>query len=118
MIIPFQSNSVIIGAILLKSKNGRIKWEKEIIEKMILLYCKHNHGNGKGLCSDCRELLAYARKRLDMCKFGEDKTSCGRCSVHCYKPDMRERVRKVMRYVGPRMFLHHPLDAIRHAIYR
>lgn len=102
----------------MKFKNGRIKWEKETIEKMIRLYCRNNHRKGENLCPDCRELLEYTHKRLDMCKFGKEKTSCARCPVHCYKPEMRDRVRKVMRYAGPRMFLHHPMDAIRHAIYR
>ena len=66
------------------------------------------------LCPQCQALLDYAHKRLDHCKFGEDKPSCTRCPVHCYKPDMREQIRQVMRYSGPRMLLHDPIMAIRH----
>jgi len=36
--------------------------------------------------------------------------------VHCYKPAMRENIRAVMRYSGPRMISHHPLMAIQHLI--
>lgn len=31
-------------------------------------------------------------------------------------PDMKEKVKKIMRYSGPRMLLHHPELAIHHAI--
>ncbi|MDR2525428.1 MAG: nitrous oxide-stimulated promoter family protein, partial [Oscillospiraceae bacterium] len=34
----------------------------------------------------------------------------------CYRADMREKIRAVMRYAGPRMLLHHPVMAIRHFI--
>lgn len=66
------------------------------------------------LCSQCQSLLDYAHKRLEHCKYGEDKPSCTRCPVHCYKPAMREQIRQVMRYSGPRMLLHDPIMAIRH----
>ena len=60
------------------------------------------------------ELLAYAHARLDRCPFGEGKKTCRRCPVHCYKRDMRERMRQVMRYAGPRMIGVHPVAALRH----
>ncbi len=78
---------------------------------MIELWCRHSHGGG-GLCGECRELLEYSWARLDRCKFGEDKTKCHKCPVHCYRKDMRESIREVMRYSGPRMILHHPVEAI------
>ena len=46
----------------------------------------------------------------------ETKTFCSNCRVHCYKLEMRERIRKVMRFSGPRMLLYHPIMAIRHVI--
>lgn len=101
---------------------GRIRREKLVVEKMIRLYCRKNYGHRKegvmvdGLCEGCRELLEYAHKRLEYCKFGEGKASCQKCPVHCYKPEMRERIRVVMRFSGPRMILHHPIVAIRHLI--
>ena len=46
------------------------------------------------------------------------KTSCDACENHCYKPEMRERIRQVMRYSGPRMITKHPVAAIRHLLGR
>ena len=33
----------------------------------------------------------------------ETKTFCSACKVHCYKPEMREQIRTVMRWSGPLM---------------
>ena len=76
-----------------------------------------SHG-GPGLCGDCRELLEYSLARLDHCKFGNAKTKCHKCPVHCYRPDMREKIRTVMRFSGPRMLLYHPLEALRYLFSR
>lgn len=89
--------------------------EKETVSLMISLYCRKNHG-GKSLCPDCAALEAYARQRSEKCPFMETKTFCSNCKVHCYKPDMRERIRQVMRFSGPRMIFQHPLMAIHHVI--
>ena len=89
--------------------------EKALVSRMIALYCKKNHG-GKSLCPDCAALDAYARQRSDRCPFMETKTFCSNCQVHCYKPEMRERIRAVMRFSGPRMILYHPILAVRHVM--
>ena len=89
--------------------------EKQLVSQMIALYCKKNHG-GESLCPDCAALDAYARQRSDKCPFMETKTFCSNCSVHCYKPEMREKIREVMRFSGPRMLFHHPVAALRHMI--
>lgn len=90
--------------------------EKKMVSQMIRLYCqKQHHGKG-GLCPECAELEAYARLRSDKCPFMETKTFCSNCRVHCYKPEMREKIRAVMRFSGPRMLFHHPAAAIRHVI--
>ena len=39
----------------------------------------------------------------------ESKTFCSNCRVHCYCPDMREKIRMVMRFSGPRMLFYHPV---------
>ena len=44
------------------------------------------------------------------------KTFCSVCKTHCYKPEMREQIRQVMRWSGPRMLFHHPVLAIRHLV--
>ena len=89
--------------------------EKVIVSRMIALYCRKNHG-GKTLCPDCAALDAYARQRSDKCPFMETKTFCSNCRVHCYQPEMREKIRAVMRFSGPRMLFHHPIPAIHHMI--
>lgn len=83
---------------------------------MLSIYCRKRHGQGDTLCDACRELLDYARCRLDRCPFGEAKPTCAGCPIHCYKPSMRERVREVMRFAGPRMLLRHPVLAVRHLL--
>ena len=95
-----------------KTKRER---EKETVSLMIAIYCRKRHGS-KQLCPDCAALDAYARHRSDKCPFMETKTFCSNCKVHCYKKDMREKIREVMRFSGPRMIFHHPIMAIRHVI--
>lgn len=91
--------------------------EKKTVSEMIALYCRKNHGTKKGeLCRECGDLRDYAVMRSDKCPFMENKTFCSNCKVHCYKPEMREKIRRVMRYSGPRMIFHHPIMAFRHVI--
>ncbi len=92
---------------------SRIEREKRTVALMIALYCRKKEQNSQ-LCKECRELQAYAFARLERCPFGEAKSSCKRCAVHCYRSEMREQIRKVMRFSGPRMIFYHPLLAIRH----
>ena len=122
---------------------NRIDWEKRTVRHMIELWCRKNHGGkaccemgsrggglvshcgsgegshgGPGLCGECRELLEYSLARLEHCKFSNAKTKCHKCPVHCYRPDMREKIRTVMRFSGPRMLLYHPLEALRYLFSR
>jgi predicted amidophosphoribosyltransferase len=83
---------------------------------MLALYCRDHHAGNSALCAECSQLRDYARQRLDQCPFQEGKTSCAKCPVHCYKPEMRERARAVMRYAGPRMLWRHPILTIRHML--
>jgi hypothetical protein len=85
----------------------RIEYEKKTVNSMIKIYCKEKHGNSS-LCDDCNNLLNYALKKIDLCPFLPDKPTCKNCKVHCYKPDLREKIREVMRYSGPKMLFHHP----------
>ena len=91
--------------------------EKRMVSEMIALYCRKNHGTrAGGLCPECAALAEYARSRSDRCPFMETKTFCSNCRVHCYGPEMRERIREVMRFSGPRMIFHHPVAAVRHVV--
>ncbi|MEA4900648.1 nitrous oxide-stimulated promoter family protein [Desulfitobacterium sp.] len=97
-------------------KTSRIEKEKQTVGLMIELYCHNKHHPQGILCEDCQNLLNYAQQRLEHCKFGEDKTVCGDCIVHCYKKEMREKIVGIMRYSGPRMIFKHPIAAIQHLV--
>ena len=90
--------------------------EKKLVSQMIALYCKKKHHTRDDLCPECAALEAYARQRSEKCPFMETKTFCSNCPVHCYKADMREKIRKVMAFSGPWMLLYHPVTAIRHVL--
>lgn len=90
--------------------------EKKVVRKMIVIYCEANHKPVSGLCEECSALENYAMKRLENCPFGENKPTCESCAIHCYKNDMRQKIKEVMRFAGPRMLFRHPVDAIRHLI--
>jgi hypothetical protein len=94
----------------------RMKRERKTVENMISIYCRDHHHKKEDICFECLELAEYARLRLQNCPFQENKTTCGNCPIHCYKPQMREKIRDVMQYSGPRMIRHHPLLAIGHMI--
>lgn len=89
--------------------------EKKLIPVMIKKYCRGNH-HTKCICDSCKELTEYALYRLDKCPFKVNKKFCSFCKIHCYKEDMREKIKKVMKYSGPRMLLTHPIFAISHVI--
>jgi hypothetical protein len=61
-------------------------------------------------------LVAYAHQRLDRCPFQENNMTCANCPVHCYNPDMREKIKGIMRYAGPPMAYKHPLLAPFHFV--
>ncbi|WP_066720208.1 nitrous oxide-stimulated promoter family protein [Clostridium sp. Marseille-P299] len=93
--------------------------EKEVVTWMIKKYCKGNHKakhGGNVPCEECQQLIDYAIFRSDKCPFIETKTFCNNCRVHCYKPEMRAKIKEVMRYSGPRMLFNHPVMAINHVI--
>ena len=98
------------------AKIGRIEKEKKVITLMINIYCKKKHKTKDGLCEECKELLDYAHKRLTLCKFGDKKTTCAKCPIHCYKKDMKVKVKEVMRFSGPRLLIYNPIELIRHMI--
>ena len=87
---------------------------RKTVEAMIRLYCHDEHQTPAGLCPECAELQDYAGERLTRCPYQPGKTTCAKCPIHCYKPAMRDEIRAVMRYAGPRMITRHPLLALYH----
>lgn len=92
----------------------RLNREKKTIEAMVGMYCRANHHSRGELCRECDALLQYAFARIEKCPHGDEKPTCARCTIHCYRKDMRERVRQVMRFSGPRMMFRHPLLTLMH----
>lgn len=90
--------------------------EQYVVEQMIRLYCCKNHRQKSGLCDECKVLCEYAKERSAKCPFMEKKTFCSNCRVHCYKSEMRDKIRQVMRFSGPRIMLYHPVMACWHVI--
>jgi hypothetical protein len=97
------------------SKKRQREWAT--IDAMIALYCRDHHGPSDRLCVECADLTTYARQRLEKCPYGDEKPTCAKCPIHCYKPACREQVKEVMRYAGPRLLLRRPLTTIRHLLH-
>ncbi|MHA1906362.1 MAG: nitrous oxide-stimulated promoter family protein [Candidatus Thorarchaeota archaeon] len=96
----------------------KIVKEKNVVTKMISLYCEKKHDSMKeSLCEDCADLQEYSHHRLDHCRYGEEKPTCRKCETHCYKPEMRKRIKAVMRFSGPRLALRAPIDWVKHHIH-
>lgn len=91
--------------------------EKRTVSLMIEIYCHKKHGT-KTLCKECKNLLEYAHARIEYCPHMATKSFCSKCKTHCYKKDMRERIREVMRFSGPRMIFYSPLLVLRHGLER
>ena len=84
--------------------------EKSIVTLVIKLYCKKHDD------IDELHLLSYVNERIDKCPMMEQKTFCSKCKIHCYRQEYREKIKKVMRYSGPRIFFYHPILVIKHTL--
>lgn len=96
---------------MIDKKIKRINYEKKTVLAMIEIYCRAKHSKNE-LCNECNEMLNYAYKRIELCPFLPDKPVCKNCKIHCYEKDMRERIKLIMRYSGPRIFIYKPILAI------
>lgn len=90
-----------------------IERDKQTIRQMVEVYCRRRLGQPSP-SEEYRRLADYACQRLDRCRFGDRKPACKDCPVHCYRPQEREQIRRVMRWAGPRMLLYSPRAAFRH----
>ena len=95
---------------------NRMQREAATIKVMVGIYCKHHHHLSVADCPECSTIQNYALDRLQYCPYQEGKTSCKNCPIHCYKPSMKDEVKRVMRFAGPRMALRHPILTIFHFI--
>jgi hypothetical protein len=96
----------------------RTQREKKTVEAMIRMFCASRHGMRVEDCESCRQLLAYARRKIDTCRFHEFKPASNECRIHCYSRQSREQIRAVMRFSGPRMMIFHPILGSLHMVDR
>lgn len=89
--------------------------EKALFEIMTKIHCKGQHHKTHSiLCTSCQEMVVYAWDRIDHCPHGAKKPFCSKCTIHCFQPLFRERVKTMMRYSGPRMIFYAPKVALQH----
>ncbi|MGP8155130.1 MAG: nitrous oxide-stimulated promoter family protein [Smithella sp.] len=84
-----------------------MKQEIKTVGLMIEFFCHGQHDNKGGPCLECRELFEYVIKRLEKCPLKDNKPKCSKCTVPCYKSDMGEKIKAVMKYAGHRMLCSH-----------
>lgn len=109
--------------------------DARLLGDFAVIYCRGNHLGAEraplesdgallgvygtrppSVCAECAELLMYAERRRAHCP-KDPKPFCSHCDTHCYRADMRERMRDVMRYSGPRSVLRgHAIDSLKHLI--
>ena len=102
----------------MSSHDHDLQQEHATVQIMVEKHCRAHHHPTHDLCPRCHSLLEYSHRRLRQCRYGNKKPFCSQCPTHCYRPDMRKRLRKAMRYSGPRMLFSHPKMAVRHLMTR
>lgn len=70
-------------------------------------------GRGNQYCTECRDFLAYAVSRRLKCPL-DPKPSCKHCTIHCYRPGHREKVREIMRFSGQYLMKRGRFDLLLH----
>lgn len=99
----------------IKKRERKINQKIKIIRLMINLYCK-KHEKNDTLCKECKELLDYSILRTNRCPFIIEGTFCSNCKKKCYRENMKKKMKKVMRFSGPRLMFYHPIVLFKHMI--
>ncbi len=94
----------------------RISRERKTIKSMVEIYCESKHSHSEGICPNCKEVLEYCNLRISNCAFGNAKPACSECPIHCFKPEMKKRIKTIMRFAGPKMVFRHPIFSIFHIL--
>ncbi|WP_026362275.1 nitrous oxide-stimulated promoter family protein [Geopsychrobacter electrodiphilus] len=64
-------------------------------------------------CTECADFLSYAIDRRRCCPL-DPKPSCRHCTIHCYRPGHRDKVREIMRYSGKVLIMRGRFDLLWH----
>lgn len=94
---------------------NRIDQEKETLREMVTLYCRYRL-KAKSMPESYEQLVDYAFRRLERCRWGTKKPNCHQCKIHCYAPDKRKQMREIMKWTGPKMIIYAPMKAMRYLI--
>ena len=97
----------------------RRKKDAGVLIKFVSIFCREKHGDRPksdfqlknvdleqftpdriSLCNECDKLLGHALTKLSLCPYNP-KPKCKNCTTHCYRPEYRRQIRKVMGFVGP-----------------
>lgn len=110
----------------------KLRRDLKVVAKFIDVYCRHRHnaddkapaqlrnidvealyGRPLHLCPSCRKLFVHAFVKRVACPL-HPKPACKKCPTHCYAPEYRAQIRKVMKYSGRRLVLCGRLDYLYH----
>lgn len=94
--------------------DGRLERENKTVKAMIEIYCKKKHHCNMSDCEQCKQVYEYASYRILKCPHKDDKPSCAKCEIHCFNKRIKEDIRNIMRFSGPRMLIYHPILSIFH----
>lgn len=105
------------------------KKDLKVLALFTSVYCRdHHQRDRRGLsdlppslemlsryrcCDDCLDFLNYAIERRLRCPL-EEKPVCKHCTIHCYRPGHREKVREIMRYSGKTLIRKGRIDLLWH----
>jgi hypothetical protein len=91
---------------------GNFEKKKKVLEAMFDIYIKKNPKE-KDVADDLKK---YSLARLEKCPNIEKDIYCKSCKIRCYSKENQEKIKKVMRFSGPRMIIYHPFMAFDHLI--
>ncbi|MCD6188146.1 MAG: nitrous oxide-stimulated promoter family protein [Desulfuromusa sp.] len=108
------------------------KKDLKILALFTSIYCRDHHSAERNVliglpeqlaalerypcCTVCHEFLVYAVERRLNCPL-EERPSCKHCTIHCYRPDYREKVSEIMRYSGKSLIKKGRLDLLWHYLF-
>lgn len=65
------------------------------------------------ICSDCGRLLEHGITKRRCCPLNP-KPTCRKCHIHCYTPEYRDKIRKIMAFSGRKLIMRGRLDYLWH----
>ena len=98
------------------TKQNKIDNEISVIITMIEIYYKNKKHKNLHTITEIEELKHYCKSRVANCPVILEKTFCSSCKIHCYDPNHRALIKKVMKYSGPRMLFYHPILLVKHLV--